>query len=96
MGTAPKEYVRCFYGAFGSFRDLLRAFALGGLPGVQFVAVGRQIAPEGSRLALAIAKGTTVSVGASTSDSAVTTSNPTRTTHHPKIAVFVSVPVVCS
>jgi len=87
MGTALKEYARCFYEASVSIRNLLsgrRAFALGGLPGVQFVVVGRQIAPGGSRAALAIAKGT-VSVGASTSESAATTSDPTRSPHHRKL-----------
>ena len=47
MGTALKDYARYFYGASGSFRNLLSGrcgFALGGLPGVHFVVVGRQIA----------------------------------------------------
>jgi hypothetical protein len=85
MGTTLKEYARYFYGASGSFQNFLsgrRAFALGGLPGVQFVAnCDRKI------LALAIAKGTTVSVGAYF--------RSYRYPHTIPNYSFISVPVVC-
>ena len=48
MGTALKEYARCFHQASGFFRNLLsgrRAFALVARSAVQFVIVGQQIAP---------------------------------------------------